>query len=89
MFRRWADIIPWLQEAIAHSYPDSTYAKSLAIEVRERAARQIFATPRTGARVTCPLCGAPNPNLGRIEEIIAFTCLLCGAALEVEPPKIQ
>ena len=24
-----ADILPWLQEAIAHFYPDSTYAKGL------------------------------------------------------------
>ena len=24
-----ADILPWLQEAIAHFYPDSTYAKEL------------------------------------------------------------
>lgn len=63
-----ADIIPWLQEAIAHFYPDSTYATGLAAEVRERAARQIFATPTSGVRVTCPHCGAPNPNRGRMEE---------------------
>ena len=51
--------------------------------------RQIFAPPRTGARVTCPHCGAPSPNLGRMEEIIAFVCSHCGAGVEVEPPKIQ
>ena len=33
-----ADIIPWLQEAIAHFYPDSAYANNLPTEVRERAA---------------------------------------------------
>jgi hypothetical protein len=84
-----ADIVPWLQEAIAHFYPSSMYAQGLSIDVRERASRQIFASPMSGARVTCPHCGAPNPNLGRMEEIIAFLCSHCGAAVEVEPPKIQ
>ena len=84
-----ADIIQWLQEAIAHFYPDSTYAKGLPTEVRDRARRQIFAAPLAGARVTCPHCGAPNPNRGRMEEIIAFVCLHCGAAVEVESPKVQ
>jgi hypothetical protein len=45
--------------------------------------------PMVGAQVTCPHCGAPNPNLGRIEEIIAFVCSHCGAGVQVEPPKIQ
>jgi hypothetical protein len=44
-----ADVIAWLQEAIAHFYPDSTYAKGLPAEVRERATRQIFA-PSMGGR---------------------------------------
>jgi hypothetical protein len=57
------DILPWLQEAIAHFYPDSTYAKSLDAEVRECAARRIFLPPRIGASVRCPHCGAPNPLL--------------------------
>lgn len=30
------EIVPWLQEAIAHFYPDSEYAKSLEAEIRER-----------------------------------------------------
>ena len=29
-----ADIVPWLQKAIAHFYPSSTYAKSLPAEVK-------------------------------------------------------
>ena len=33
------NILPWLQEAIAHFYPDSTYALGLAMEVRDRARR--------------------------------------------------
>ena len=56
--RSVADIIPWLQEAIAHFYPQSTYALSLDAELRERAARRLFRPPRIGARVTCPHCGA-------------------------------
>ena len=32
-----ADILPWFEEAIAHFYPDSTYAKGLPMEVRDRA----------------------------------------------------
>jgi hypothetical protein len=83
------DVIPWLQDAIAHFYPDSTYANGLPSELKDRAARQIFAPPTAGARVTCPHCGAPNPNRGRMEEIIAFVCSHCGAGVEVEPPKVQ
>jgi DNA-directed RNA polymerase subunit RPC12/RpoP len=84
-----ANIIPWLQEAIAHFYPDSTYALGLPMEVRDRARSQIFVPPMVGAQVTCPHCGSPNPNLGRMEEIIAFVCSHCGTAVEVEPPKVQ
>jgi hypothetical protein len=40
------EVLPWLQEAIAHFYPDSTYAASLDREVRERAAQRIFQPPR-------------------------------------------
>ena len=84
-----ADIRPWLEEAIAHFYPDSTYAKSLPMEVRDRARRQIFVAPRVGAQVRCPLCVARNPNFVRIEEIFAFVCSHCGVAVEVMPPKVQ
>src|SRR6478672_7152348 len=51
-----ADIVPWLQGAIAHFYPDSTYAKGLPIELRDRARLQVFAPPMVGAQVTCPHC---------------------------------
>ena len=33
-----SDILPWLQEAIAHFYPNSTYAASLDPDLRARAA---------------------------------------------------
>jgi hypothetical protein len=84
-----ADILPWLQEAIAHFYPESTYAKGLSAEVKARAACRIFLPPTTGARVTCPHCGAPNPNHSGMEEIFSFICSHCGAAVQVKPPKIQ
>jgi hypothetical protein len=83
------DVVRWLQEAIAHFYPDSTYANGLHEDVKERASHQIFLPPMTGARVTCPYCGAPNPNYGRMEEIICFVCSRCGSAVEVARPKVQ
>ena len=54
------DIVTWLQEAIAHFYPDSTYADGLGAELKECAARQILLPLRTGAHLSCPHCGAPN-----------------------------
>jgi hypothetical protein len=33
-----ADALAWLQEAIAHFYPRSAYARSLGAEIMERAA---------------------------------------------------
>jgi hypothetical protein len=87
--RSVSDIIGWLREVIAHFYPDSTYARELAPELKERAARQIFLPPRTGARVSCPHCGAANANQSRMEEIICFVCSHCGAAVEVKPPRVQ
>lgn len=40
-----SDILPWLQEAIAHFYPESTYARSLPEELRDRASRRQFRPP--------------------------------------------
>ena len=82
-----ADVIGWFQEAIAHFYPDSTYAKNLDPEVHSRAERRLFRPPTTGAQVTCPHCGAPHSNPGRMEEIFFFVCSRCGLAVEVAPPK--
>ena len=58
------DIVSWLQEAIAHFYPHSTYAKSLGPQTRERAARR----PISGAQVRCPDCGAPHAAPAGMEE---------------------
>jgi hypothetical protein len=82
------EIVGWLQEAIAHFYPDSSHARGLDAETGERAARQTFFLPRTAAHVTCPHCGAANANQSRMEEIIYFVCSHCGAAVEVKPPRV-
>jgi DNA-directed RNA polymerase subunit RPC12/RpoP len=81
------EILPWLQEAIAHFYPDSTYAKGLASEVHERAARRVFLPPRIGAQVRCPHCGSPSASHGLMDETMAFVCTHCGQGVTVEPPK--
>jgi hypothetical protein len=83
-----AEIIPWLQAAIAHFYPTSTYANSLASEVREAAAGRLFHPPRTGARAICPHCGAPNAS-ALMDELFIFVCTHCGASVEVPRPKVQ
>ena len=83
-----AEILPWLQEAIAHFYPTSTYASALDAGIRERAARRIFSPPRTGAQVFCPHCGAPNAAPG-MDKVFIFHCSRCGNSVEVEEPKIN
>jgi hypothetical protein len=81
------EILPWLQEAIAHFFPDSTYAASLDPDLRSRAAHQLFRPPNIGATAICPHCGAPNASM--MEELIAYVCRHCGEAVEAKPPKIQ
>src|SRR5215475_7574883 len=81
-----ADILPWLQAAVAHFYPESTYARSLGEDFIERAKTLVFRPPTAGARVTCPQCGAPHAAPAGMTELIAFTCLHCGAAVKLEPP---
>ena len=83
-----SEIIPWLQEAIAHFYPDSTYAKSLGREIRERAVGRLFRSPTTGAQVRCPDCGAPHAALPEINEVIAFVCAHCGKGVTLPRPKV-
>jgi hypothetical protein len=82
-----ADIAPWLQEAIAHFYPESSYAVGLDAELRERASRSLFQPPRRGASVRCPHCGAPHATM--MDEVIAFVCPQCGNSVQVEPSKVQ
>ena len=84
-----ADIVPWLQEAIAHFYPTSSYAESLSREVRERAANRLFLPPKIGASVVCPHCGAPHAAPPGMDEVLHFFCAQCGNSVEVKPPKVQ
>src|SRR5689334_21315825 len=71
-----SEVLPWLQEAIAHFYPDSTYARSLEPEVIQRAGQRLFLPPRIGASAVCPYCGATNAS--GMDELIAFVCRRCG-----------
>src|SRR5581483_4986577 len=56
--RLLAEIVPWLQGAIAHFYPNSAYAQRLRPELRDEASRRLYLPPQRGAQVTCPNCGA-------------------------------
>jgi hypothetical protein len=82
------EILPWLQEAIAHFLPTSVYASSLDAEVRERGAKRIFRPARVGARVICPHCGAPNTSPG-FDQLMIFYCARCGNSVEVKEPPVN
>jgi hypothetical protein len=84
-----AEIVPWLQEAIAHFYPKSSYARTLDAAVHERAARRLFQPPRVGFQVRCPHCGAPHAAPPVFDELLGFVCNHCGSSVKVEPPKVQ
>jgi hypothetical protein len=84
-----AEIIPWLQEAIAHFYPTSSYAASLGSAVVDRAANRLFLPPKTGLLVICPHCGAPHAAPPGMDELLQFFCARCGNTVDVKPPKIQ
>ena len=59
-----ADIVPWFQEAIAHFYPTSSFARGLSADIGERVARRVFTPPRINASAICPQCGAPKCDAG-------------------------
>jgi len=84
-----AEIVPWLQEAIAHFFPTSSYAASLGSEIRASAANRLFRPPKVGASVICPYCGAPHAAPPGMDELIQFVCPRCGNVVEVKPPRIQ
>jgi len=81
-------ILPWLQQAIAHFYPASTYAQELDPEVSAAAAKRVFVPPSIGRRVNCPHCGAPNAAPRPMEEF-AFICSHCGESVSVGAKQIQ
>ena len=82
-----SEILPWLQEAIAHFYPHSAYAASLDADVKNRATNRLFKPPSIGAMAICPHCGAPNASM--MDELIVYTCRHCGQTMEGDPPKVQ
>jgi hypothetical protein len=84
-----AEIVPWFQEAIAHFFPESSYARSLSPEIRERAKQRLFQPPRIGAQVICPHCGAPHAAPPGMDELFAFVCHHCGNAVEVPKPPVH
>jgi hypothetical protein len=85
-----ADVLPWIQDAIAHFYPESTYAASLGGDVRQRADSRAFQPPRIGTSVSCPHCGAPHSAPATtMEEHICFVCSRCGEPVKVKPPQVQ
>ena len=75
-----ADNWSCFQEIIAHFYPDSTYAKSLDTQIRERAVRRLLRPPVSGAPVRCPDCGAPCAAPPVMDQVFAFVCTHCGRA---------
>lgn len=83
------DIAPWLQEAIAHFYPDSTYTAGLDSSTIERGARRLFRPPSSGLSVTCPHCGAPHAAPPGMEELFQFICPRCGNSVNVPRPRVQ
>jgi hypothetical protein len=85
---RVTEALPWFQEAIAHFYPDSTYASTLDPDIRERAKTRLFEPPHVGARAICPHCGAPNA-MPMMDELFVFICSRCGASVTIDPPKVQ
>lgn len=82
------DIVPWLQEAIAHFYLGSRFAAGLSKETRERAATRLFQPPHTGVQVRCPHCGAPRATSPGMETLFAFICAHSGESVKVDPPKV-
>jgi len=83
-----AAVIPWLQLAIAHFYPNSTYAQSLSPETRARAVASVFVPPQLYAREICPRCGAGNASQV-MEESFVFACARCGESVDVKKPRPQ
>jgi hypothetical protein len=76
------EIIPWLQEAIAHFFPTSAYASTLDAEVRKRGADRIFHPHEFEPPLYAPHCGASNASPG-FDKLMIFYCGRCGHSVEV------
>ena len=84
-----AEILSWFREAIAHFYPDSTYAVSLPAQIRARAKDRLLEPPKVGAQVNRPHCGAPHAAPPGMDKLFAFVCAHCGKGVEVPRSKVQ
>ena len=87
--RSVAEIVPWLQEAIAHFDPTSSYAESSSREVRERAANRLFLPPKIGSSIICTHCGALHAAPPGMDELLWFYCGRRGNSVEVKLPKLR
>jgi hypothetical protein len=76
--RSVSEIVPWLEEAIAHFFPASSYVQSLSPEVHKRPANRLFHAPKTAASVTCR-------TADRHRGLFQFICARCGQCVIVEP----
>jgi hypothetical protein len=83
-----AEILPWLQEAIAHLFPVSAYASPLGAGTRERGAKRIFQPARVRATAKYPRCGAPDASPGFDKLMISY-CARCGNSVEVKEPPVN
>ena len=83
-----AEILPWLQAAIAHFYPDSASTRGLDPDPGARRSRRIPAA--AGRHIgQCPHCGSPNAAASMFDEVDVFVCNHCGRSVEVRPPRVQ
>ena len=76
-----ADVVPWLQRAIARHYPDSTYIKSFGSSPPTPLECESGTVAACAHR--CPHCGEVNSFPGW-SEMMAFVCDLCGEPVEVD-----
>ncbi len=87
-FSSVAEILPWLQAAIAHFYPNNSYASGLGPEIQKQAERTLFRPPAIGAIIRCPHCDAPHASPGGM-DLLAFVCWHCGQGVKVPEAKIH
>ena len=75
-----ADVVPWLQRAIARHYPDSAYIMSFGSSRPTPLERETGTVAACAHR--CPHCGEVNSFPGW-SEMAVFVCTFCGEPVEV------
>ena len=82
------EIVPWLQEAIAHFYP-RLHIRRLIEPQGERARCQEALSSAADRRFSkVPRCGSPKAY-PFMDELFAFVCDHCGNSVQAQPPKTQ